>query len=69
MSNISVYKKIKYYIDGNTTIQTYRNNFHQILANCRLRLSLLSETPKHQKQRVWQWNATVAPSTGQEGEV
>lgn len=21
------------------------------------------------KQRVWQWNATVAPSTGQEGEV
>lgn len=46
MSNISVYKKIKYYIDGNTTIQTYRNNFHQILANCRLRLSLFSETPK-----------------------
>lgn len=66
MLNISVYKKIKYYIDGNITIQTYRNNFHQILANCRLRLSLLSETPK---QRVWQWNATVAPSTGQEGEV
>lgn len=26
---------------------------------------------KHQNkiQQVWQWNATVAPSTGQEGEV